>query len=219
MSEGGSKGRGCLMAAIGAGLFVAVSCGCSGIVAVTMGPSMLVDAMVESEPLDVTHPASPEPAKTLKQRSVDELRSASHTTRFTGPELTKMLQDQLGDKGSGGVSISDSLVTFDLSMNLAEKPADPPQWVNVHVVGNLTFEDGAVTAAHFEEAEFSGWDLGMYLGDDAEVVRSLNREIGQRMGDPDVRKAVNAVERLTVAGDAIELTVTPEGAEQVQDAR
>lgn len=216
MAEGAKSGRGCLLAVIGLGLFTVVACGCSGILAVTMGPGLLIDAMVADEPLEIEHEADPASAREIKEELVSELRSESRTTRLTGPELTRILKEQIGPTGDAGVTIADSIATVDLSVRVDEYDG----WVNFHAEGALTMTDGEVTGAEIRDFDVSGWDLSPYLNDEAAIVREANRRLQERAAESeDVRKVVEGIESLRVAGDAVELVLTPEGVQAVKDPK
>ncbi len=217
MAKGGSKGLGCALALIGVVLLILLTIGVGTAVLLVMGPSMALDAMVEDAPSSFDHPASPKGANPILQSYADDLK-ATRTTRMTGPELTRLIQDELGDKGRGGIAISGGIATADLSVDLRTKEGEGG-WVNLHAVGSFVMEDGWVTEANLSELDVSGWDLGSLM-DDGPLVQQINKQLTElRAEDPGTAAKLDTMKRISVDGDAISLTITDEGLQYVKDVK
>lgn len=210
--KGMSTTTGCLIALLVAVFGGVVVVAIAAAVVVVMGPTWFLEAATEPAPLTSSHEASTDPPLAIRQRLADGLQGETRTARLTGPEITTVLRDQMGSMGQGGVTIADGVATIDLSFDLTE-PGAQPMWFNLHARGSLTMEKGWCTAASIEELDVSGWELGpMVAGEEAQLVRSLNQSLAnQRAEDPEIGDKLDAIERFTVEGDAVVLTVTPEG--------
>lgn len=207
-----STTTGCLLAlavATFGGLMVA---GVAVAVLFVMGPTWARQAFTEPAPLSSSHVASSETPRAITQRLVAGLHGETHTERLSGPDLTTLFRDQVGAMGQGGFTVRAGVVTADLSFDLTE-PGGAPTWVNLHLVGSLTVERGWVTGAHLDALDVSGWQFGPLFTDDAELVSAINRSLAnERAKDPGLPAKLDAIERLWVDGDAVALTVTPDGA-------
>ncbi len=182
-----------------------------------MAPTWLERAVTEPRPLDIAHPAAPQTPKAIRTRVVEDLRNRRET-RLTGPELTRILGEQLDGKGRGGVSVRDGVATLDLSMDLSEGAAEP-KWLNVHAAGSFELRDGWFTGLRLDELDVSGWELAAWT-DPGVLVERANAELANiRARDPDLAARLDTIERMAVDGDAVVVKIAPEGLPYIQDAR
>jgi hypothetical protein len=207
------KGAGCgvlvlgtLVLSVGA---TALCCG-GGVVLLWLSPRMFLEMMVEPQPLAVAMPApDPVAAEASRARICGDILAVRPTT-VSGDELTQFgLEGAIPELKVFRAQIAGDDLTMDVSVEL-----EPGQYINLHGKGGFTMDHGWFTDSTFDEATFSGWDLGGYVVGQ-QLAPDMNRSLAnERAKTPELGPLLDAWDTVAVRGGVIEL-VPNAGAAQV----
>ncbi len=191
-----------------------LSC-CGGGVLLLVSPQLLVGLVLEKEPLPVeVWQWSESDVDALEQRLAAEMAD-DRRIELTGEELTQIVLS--GD--------DDALQAFRIDVDEQDRAVvdvsirtqDPdPRYVNLHLVGDMTLEQGWLTLLVVDELEIGKFDLGQYIAGQ-DITDDANQSLAQqRVQDPEIGEALDMIELLTIEDGHFVLALTEDGVEQLR---
>lgn len=189
-------------------LLATVICCCSGGVLLYMSPSLLLNAMVEDEPL--TAPTI-DARSGMKAKLVKRFKAGGVVT-IPCSEMVEMV-DPVGSEDIDVFWVECSgdraEVTFSVLLDDPDAPAEG--YINIHAEGGLTMEHGWFTNLEIDTFDLGPWELGEYTAGQ-DMSADANRSLAdQRSQDPQVGVALDQIERLEFVNGALEVELVEGG--------
>lgn len=191
-----------------------LSC-CGGGVLLLVSPQLLIGLVLEKEPLPVeVWQWSESDVDALEQRLAAEMAD-DRRIELTGEELTQIVLS--GD--------DDALQAFRIDVDEQDRAVvdvsirtqDPdPRYVNLHLVGDMTLEQGWLTLLVVDELEIGKFDLGQYIAGQ-DITDDANQSLAQqRVQDPEIGESLDMIQLLTIEDGRFVLELTEDGVEQLR---
>lgn len=199
-------------------LFILACLVCCGGLAVLMivGPGMLAGLVVDDEPLPVpTARWSEEEVEALGERLALDLEG-DRTLSLSGEEFGQLIAGAIDDP---------QLTVFHVEIDAQDRASidlsyqfDPAQtkYFNMHMLGEVEMEDGWFTEFVIHEWDIGKFDLGQYMAGQDMAANANQNLAQQKVQDPDMAQAVEAVEYLGIENGQFVLTLSEEGLEELE---
>lgn len=180
-----------------------------------VGPGLLVGLVVSDEPLPVQVVKWDEGRVEMLEDQLAAEMLSDRTIELTGDELTQLvISEDTGQMVAFRIDIDDQeRGVLDMSVQL-----DPsqPQYFNMHTVGDFEIEDGWFTDFTVDTLDIGKFDIGQYVAGQ-QLKDNVNQSLAQqRVQDPEVGKAFDMIELLTIENGQFVLTLSDEGVQQLQ---
>jgi len=197
-----------LLIAFSCMLLATVICCCSGAVLIYMSPSLLLNWIVEDEPLTApTIESSPNIQAKLNKRF-----KAGGVVTVQCSELVE-LADPAGSEDIDvfWLECTDDQADLTLSVHLDDPDAPAQGYLNFRARGALTMEHGWFTHLELDILDVGPWELGEYMVGQ-EMSPDANRSLAdQRAQDPKMGQALDQIERLEFTNGALEVELVEGG--------
>jgi hypothetical protein len=177
---------------------------------VWQSPDLIYRAVLDDEPQIIDHEVSEESPKKLRQGAVKDGR-ADGELRMGGPEINRLLQEQLPRGWEAGITIQDGWITADTAI------PEGDGWMNLHLRVRFEMEAGRFTEVDIRDLEAGPFAALLPSTLNTEVLNGLLDE--QRAADPHVAKVLDGVQWVGIEGDELVLRLDPEGVALIRDAQ
>lgn len=192
-------------------------CCCGGAGLLAISPALLMGLVLDKEPLPVeVWEWSESDVEALEARLAEEMER-DRTIALTGEELTQItLSGDEGELEAFRIDIDEQdRAVVDISIS-TEDP--DPRYVNIHLVGDMTVENGWFTLLVVDDLTIGKFDLGQFIAGQ-DITDDANQSLAQqRVQDPTIGDTLDKIELLTIRDGKFELVLSEDAVEEMRAA-